>query len=142
MSQPTRMLTTDIRAEWIPKSTWRTPRATYLLLDKEFRFDYDPCPPNAKFNGIFSIWGNRNFVNPPYGAPIRSWLTKGVIEQKAGNLSVFLLPAYTDVAWFHDIVLKHASEIRFLRGRLKFDDKEGNAPFASMICIFRPTVST
>jgi hypothetical protein len=38
------------------------------------------------------------------------------------ELAVFLIPARTDTRWFHDIVLPHAREIRFLRGRLKFGE--------------------
>ena len=136
LSKATRLISQDFRP------TWKTPRLLYQQLNKEFQFDHDPCPPNASINGIFSEWGKSNYVNPPYGAPITSWLTKGIMEMKEGKSSVFLLPAYTDVAWFHEKVLRYASEIRFIKGRLKFDDKEGNAPFASMICIFRPTVST
>src|SRR3990167_8182996 len=120
--------------------TWRTPRALYVPLDHEFHFDYDPCPPNPEVNGIFSEWGGCNFVNPPYGRPIAQWLRKGLGEMRKGKISVFLLPAYTDVAWFHDLVLPYASEIRFLKGRLKFGDSKEGAPFASMLVIFKPTV--
>lgn len=52
---------------------------------------------------------------------------------------VLLIPARTDRASFHDYVLGKA-EIRFLRGRLKFelDGKPmGTAPFPSMIAIWR-----
>ncbi|SRR6266581_2860836 len=125
------------------KPTWNTPRELYLVLDKEFHFDHDPCPANPSLNGIFSQWGHSNYVNPPYGAPIGSWLQKAIQELRNGNSSVFLLPTYTDVAWFHDYVLKYASEIRFIRGRLKFVDekgKRGSSPFGSMICVFKPTV--
>jgi site-specific DNA-methyltransferase (adenine-specific) len=118
---------------------WRTPRHLYIELDAEFHFDFDPCPPDPKFNGVFNEWGKRNFVNPPYGKAIRSWLEKAVAEQEKGNLSVFLLPAYTDVAWFHEVVIPRASEIRFIKGRLNFEDKENCAPFASMIVVFSPS---
>ena len=37
---------------------------------------------------------------------------------------------------FQDFVY-HRSEIRFLRGRLKFGDSKNSAPFPSMIVIFR-----
>ncbi len=38
--------------------------------------------------------------------------------------------------WFHEVVLPHAKEIRFLRGRLKFGGAKKSAPFPSMVCIF------
>lgn len=38
--------------------TWRTPLAAYRLLDTEFQFDHDPCPPNYKIDGLTSEWGD------------------------------------------------------------------------------------
>ena len=45
---------------------WKTPKAVYQVLDAEFNFDHDPCPPNYKVDGLTSEWGGANFVNPPY----------------------------------------------------------------------------
>ncbi len=116
-----------------------TPKEFYDKLNEEFSFNYDPCPSNPDLNGIFSDWGSRCFVNPPYGKKIRSWLEKGLLEINLGHteIAVFLLPAYTDVRWFHEIVLPLSCEIRFIKGRLKFGDHLESAPFASMIVIFR-----
>jgi DNA N-6-adenine-methyltransferase (Dam). len=51
-----------------------------------------------------------------------------------------LIPARTDTTYFHDYIYGKA-EIRFIRGRLKFTDDDGNqfaaAPFPSMVVIFR-----
>lgn len=51
-----------------------------------------------------------------------------------------LLPARTDTSYFHDYIYGHA-EIRFIRGRLRFTDENGNekdaAPFPSMVVIYR-----
>ncbi len=55
---------------------WQTPLATYELLDKEFAFDFDPCPPDPSFDGLSIEWGQRNFVNPPYGREIGKWTKK------------------------------------------------------------------
>lgn len=40
--------------------------------------------------------------------------------------------------WFHEYILLVASEIRFIRGRLKFGGAKSNAPFPSMVVIFKP----
>lgn len=52
---------------------------------------------------------------------------------------VLLIPARTDTSYFHDYVYGKA-EIRFLRGRLRFEDEDGNryppAPFPSMLVIY------
>ena len=66
---------------------------------------------------------------------------KGIHRSDAGGYDVVLLiPARTDTAYFHDYIYRKA-EIRFIRGRLKFTDEEGNAkqsaPFPSMVVIYR-----
>ena len=52
---------------------------------------------------------------------------------------VLLIPARTDTSYFHDHIYGKA-EIRFVRGRLRFTDEEGNAadpaPFPSMVVIY------
>nr|DAE27482.1 MAG TPA: DNA N-6-adenine-methyltransferase [virus sp. ct1Uu26] len=47
-----------------------------------------------------------------------------------------LLPARTDTRRFHDLIYKK-SEIRFIKGRLRFGDEKNSAPFPSMVVIFR-----
>ena len=115
-----------------------TPKAFYNQLDQEFHFDFDPCPPNPSFNGLEVEWKGNVYINPPYGKAIKSWLEKGLKEIEIGNckVAVFLLPSYTDVKWFHEIVLPKSKEIRFIKGRLKFGDHNNSAPFASMLVVF------
>lgn len=113
---------------------WSTPRLLYDELNAEFDFNFDPCPFGDTSGGlIFESWrGRRVFCNPPYGPEIDSWLRR----QSEAELAVYLLPARTDTRWFHSQVLPLASEIRFLRGRLKFGDAINSAPFPSMVPIF------
>ena len=47
-----------------------------------------------------------------------------------------LLPARTDTRYFHDYIYRK-SEIRFIRGRLHFNESKAGAPFPSMLVIFR-----
>lgn len=115
---------------------WRTPKAVYQVLDAEFGFDFDPCPPNPSFDGLEAEWGDVNFVNPPYGNELPKWIRKGFEEWKKGKTVVFLIPSRTDTIWWHDYCMK-ASEIRYIRGRLKFDDHVSSAPFPSAIVIFK-----
>jgi len=42
------------------------PRDFYDKLNKEFNFDFDPCPLYSNFNGLYVEWGRSNFINPPY----------------------------------------------------------------------------
>lgn len=115
---------------------WQTPDAVYQVLDAEFGFTFDPCPSTPTFDGLTIEWGKRNFVNPPYGRQIFKWIKKGYKEASKGKIVVFLLPSRTDTKWFHDYIMK-ATEIRFIKGRLKFKGAINSAPFPSMIVIFR-----
>jgi site-specific DNA-methyltransferase (adenine-specific) len=125
--------------------SWSTPKDVYAALDVEFHFDYDPCPlrdqGTAEHDGLstlFNDWtGKRVFCNPPYGPGIGEWLTRGL----QAEIAVYLIPARTDTKWFHDIVLRKAKEVRFIRGRLKFGGAKQSAPFPSMIIVFRNQVN-
>lgn len=113
---------------------WRTPAKLYMELDKEFHFNYDPCPLGGKENGLEKEWGESTFVNPPYSG-IKEWIKKGFWEWQKGKTIVFLIPSRTDTKWWHEYVMK-ATEIRFIKGRLKFNDAKGSAPFPSAIIVF------
>lgn len=131
---------------------WSTPFSVYNDLNKEFKFDFDPCPLdlNTKtsatlfdfndnkeiFDGLTAVWGDSNFVNPPY-SKIARWVEKSYIEYKKGKIVVLLIPSRTDTRWFHRYCLPFANEIRFCKGRLKFGDAKFTAPFPSMIVIFK-----
>ena len=115
-----------------------TPKTFYDLLDAEFHFDHDPCPPTPAglrpFDGLGDWPGRSVFVNPPYSNP-RPWIQRAVEESAKGKTVVMLLRADTSTRWFHDLILPNA-EVRFVRGRLQF--KQGKpAPFASLVCIFK-----
>jgi hypothetical protein len=119
------------------RDNWKTPKAFYQALHAEFGFDFDPCPPNPRFDGLVVEWGMSNYVNPPYGNVIGLWLAKAKEQQAKGKLSVFLIPSRTDTKWWHEYAMT-ATEIRFIKGRLKFDDQKNCAPFPSALLVFRP----
>jgi len=114
---------------------WRTPEKIYQELNKEFSFDFDPCPPNPTFNGLEVEWKEKNFINPPY-SEVAKWIKKGYEESLKGKLCVFLVASRTDTKWFHEYVLPYAKEIKFIKGRLKFSGHNNSAPFPSVIIIF------
>lgn len=114
---------------------WSTPVNLYAELDKEFHFDFDPCPLGGT-TGLEDDWGAHVFCNPPY-SNIKGFLEKAKCElSKGSKVIVFLVPSRTDTRWFHDHVYNQA-EIRFIKGRLKFGNSKNSAPFPSMIAIFR-----
>lgn len=127
---------------------WATPQGFFDKLNNEFNFTLDPCatPDNAKCDkyytaecdGLKQEWqGHRVFCNPPYGKEIKHWVKKCYEESlKENTLVVMLIPARTDTTYFHDYIYNNA-ELRFVRGRLKFGDGKGSAPFPSMIVIFK-----
>ena len=127
---------------------WATPQYLFDQLDAEFHFDLDPAATDENHkceryftkadDGLKKSWGGqRVFCNPPYGRQIGKWVEKGYREaQKPNTTVVMLLPARTDNGWFHDYILGKA-EIRFIRGRVRFGDSKMNAPFPSMIVIWK-----
>lgn len=117
---------------------WKTPKEFYQALDAEFRFTHDPCPFRSVQNNLDEEWGERNFINPPY-SQIEKWVKKAFQEYQKGRLCVMLIPSRTDTRWWHDYVMK-ASEIRFVKGRLRFSGAKHNAPFPSAIIVFKPEV--
>ena len=125
---------------------WSTPKELYDKLNKEFNFDFDPCPLHADFDGLSIEWGDRNFVNPPYSRKIKEkFVLKAIDEQDKGKLSVMLLPVSTSTKLFHDWILPCATKIRFIKGRVKFEGINTKGEYVvnksgmhdSMIVIFR-----
>lgn len=127
---------------------WATPQELFDKLNEEFNFTLDPCatPQNHKCeqyftkeqDGLKMDWGGQCvFCNPPYGRSLKEWVKKCYTESlKEGTVVVMLIPARTDTQYFHDYI-QHRSEVRFIRGRLKFGEAENGAPFPSMIVIYR-----
>lgn len=125
----------DFTKSRISKSDdWSTPEKVYAALDAEFHFNDDPCPLGgvALQDGLSRDWGSSVFMNPPYSKPA-PWCQKAYEESLKGKTVVGLLRGDTSTAWFHDWVLGKA-EIRFVRGRIKFNGKP--APFASLIVVW------
>ena len=127
---------------------WSTPKSFFDLLNKEFKFNLDPCATkeNAKCkkfftekeDGLEKSWGGyRVFCNPPYGRNLKYWVKKAYEEsKKKSTLVVLLIPARTDTSYFHEYIYGR-SEIRFIRGRLKFGSSKNSAPFPSMVVYYK-----
>ena len=127
---------------------WATPTAFYEELNKVFNFTLDPCATDAnhkckkyftkEIDGLAQSWaGEVVFCNPPYGRELGNWVKKCYEEHiKNGITVVMLIPARTDTTYFHAYIYNYA-EIRFIKGRLKFNDGKQGAPFPSMLVIYR-----
>ena len=68
---------------------WATPKWLYDELDKEFHFDFDPCPLHSNQDGLNIVWGRSNFINPPYGREIGKWIAKAYQEARGGGHCVY-----------------------------------------------------
>jgi phage N-6-adenine-methyltransferase len=133
------------------KDDWATPPYFYDELNAEFNFDHDPCPLffgeiTPENDGLLSVWGERNYINPPYSRMLKeAFVRKAICEANNGKLCVMLLPVSTSTKLFHDYILPNKTEIRFVRGRIPFEGVntfgekvgKGSAPMHdSMIVVF------
>lgn len=130
---------------------WCTPQDFFDNLNSEFDFALDAAATDKtakcalyytpETDGLAQSWdcGGAVFCNPPYGREIGKWVKKAHDEARKGVTIVLLIPARTDTTYFHDYIYGK-SEIRFIRGRLRFADADGNsadpAPFPSMLVIY------
>lgn len=125
--------------------TWRTPRHIFDPLHQEFDFTLDaaasaentllPRYCSVEDDALTQSWTDeRVWCNPPYGRGMDRWIAK--MASGEADVAVGFIPARTDTRWFHDYVLGIA-EVRYLKGRVTFVGAKSNAPFPSMLCIWR-----
>lgn len=123
---------------------WATPQGVFDKLNDEFGFTIDVAatPTNTKCPRFYTIdddslsqsWDRETvWCNPPYGPQLTHWVYKAATSAAT---VVMLVPARTDVKWFHNYVLGRA-DIRFIKGRLTFGEAKDPAPFPCMLLIFR-----
>jgi phage N-6-adenine-methyltransferase len=130
---------------------WATPTTTKHELIAEFgAFDLDVAtmPHNpmdaARFfteseDGLKQTWTGQNvYMNPPYGRVITQWVQYAIDQYEAGHAKqiVMLLPSRTDTKWFHLLYDHPHAELRFYRGRLRFNDAKP-APMPSVLIVLR-----
>ena len=123
---------------------WTTPKDLFDELNSEFTFSLDVASTDDNAlcevhytkddDGLSQEWTGAVWCNPPYGREIGKWIAKAASTHE-GGVVVCLVPARTDTSWWHDYAIK-ASEIRFIRGRLRFGDSKNCAPFPSAILVF------
>ena len=114
---------------------WKTPDAIYNALNARYNFDFDPCPYQADFDGLAISWGGANFINPPYSRKLKeACVIKALEESRRGKLCVLLLPVSTSTALFHDVIKPNAKSIEFVRGRIKFEQRDEHGVFRAHGC--------
>jgi hypothetical protein len=120
------------------KHYWLTPPDVYKKLNNEFHFDFDPCPypkPDT-FDGLTNDWGQRNYVNPPFGSIMHqgptdkkpkkkgptAWARKAIAEYRRGKSVVLVYPIDKWIL----MLLAEGAEVRNL-GDIKWLATEDNS---------------
>lgn len=144
MSTSTSHIDTDHQSQLLPeknkfhigngengKHYWLTPPDLLGLLSAEFGpFDFDPCPyPKPDdFDGLTCEWGQRNYVNPPFGSIMHqgpddkkpkkkgptAWVRKAISEYSKGKLVVLVYPVDKWVLMLVKVIFGEHGNIRNL----------------------------
>lgn len=129
------------------REDWGTPAPLFEALHEEFRFTVDAAasPENAllprystdKTNGLAHEWSGLSvYVNPPFNQPaLAEWSQKAWIETRHPNTTaVLLVPVKSDQRWWGTWAIR--SQVRFLRGRVKFVGAKSAFPVPCAVLVF------
>lgn len=132
------------------KQDWSTPPALFRLLSARwgpFTLDAAAHQGNARCerwlgpggvheDALAAPWdpargeqgfGSPVWLNPPYGRQVGRWLTRARVQAGfTGRKVVCLTFARTDTRWWHDEVMRYASFVDLIRGRVVFTDAQGH----------------
>ena len=110
---------------------WLTPPELYAEQNREYGFDFDPCP-NPRPDGYNSLelpWGQMNYCNPPFRKTEgnthgpTAFVRKAISEQAQGKSTVLLIPAQSYI----NLLLAAGAELR-PAGRTRFLEVETREP--------------
>lgn len=105
-------------------------------LDAEFHFTCHVEATDPR-QWLQTDWGTRTFCVVDHG-DVECWLTKAHEQAQRPEVEcvVCLCPARTNTEYFHEIVLRKADEVRFIKGRLKMQGHTKQSPFPSCVVVF------
>jgi phage N-6-adenine-methyltransferase len=123
---------------------YETPWSLFNELDAEFGFTLDVCASDKNYkvenyisesqDALSQEWFGTCWMNPPYKS-LGKWVAKAYKEsQKEDCIVVCLIPARTNTLWWHEYCMK--GEIRFIKGRPKFEGCKHGLPQPLAIVIF------
>lgn len=131
------------------KHYWLTPwdDPVFIALKEEFGPFFDPCPyplPDG-FDGLTCEWGQRNYVNPPFGSIVHqgkkkgptAWVRKAIIEWQKGKLVVLVYPIDKWVLMLLKAILGEHASVRNLgdvRWLAKEDGSQGKGTGRHIAC--------
>ena len=114
---------------------WSTPQDMYKQYIDILGY-YDPCPLFSDDTDITQYASIKQFINPPY-SNIKAWVDYAIgCHIRYQEDIVLLVPSRTDTKWFHDL-LDYGVDLEFIKGRLKFGNQKGSAPFPSVLIHLR-----
>ena len=128
---------------------YATPWDLFNKLDEEFRFTLDACADSVNHkcdnyytkeqDSLSKEWNGVCWMNPPY-KDMKKWVIKAYNESRKDNTTVVcLIPARTNTNWWHEYCMK--GEIRFIKGRPKFEGCIHGLPQPLAIVIFNKNIS-
>ena len=136
------------------KQDWETPQELFDNLNSEFDFELDAfaSAKNAKCKHFFTEqddsfkqdWTKYKsiFINPPYTSKVQDEVLKKIndtISSDWRGVIVLLIPARTDTKRWHDYIFNKADDIRFIKGRLRFEVDgipSGSSTFPSEVIVY------
>lgn len=128
---------------------YATPWDLFNKLNDEFNFTLDVCANKINHkcekyyteeqNSLLMEWHGVCWMNPPY-KDMKKWVIKAYNESRKNNTTVVcLIPARTNTNWWHKYCMK--GEIRFIKGRPKFEGCIHGLPQPLAIVIFNKNIS-
>ena len=129
------------------KQTWETPQDFFDKVNDVFDFTLDACAEHetAKVDKYFTVdddaltqdWNGIVWCNPPYGREQVKFIEKARNESTKNDATVVvLIPARPETRVWQNVIFKDASQVCFIKGRLKFGGSKENAPFPSAMVVF------
>lgn len=132
----------QFRTSFTGENEWYTP-GVYIAAAKEVmgHISLDPASSDIaqeriaamsyftkENDGLEQEWFGNIWMNPPYSQPLICSFIKKLVdeyESKRVEEAIILTHNYTDTSWFH-LAESKAALICFTRGRIRFEDKDGN----------------
>ena len=126
---------------------YSTPKEIFEPLQKGFNIVLDVCASgennkcdiyfSKEQNSLKQDWhkiGNA-WMNPPFSRDLKKWVEKAYTEAQKGINVVCLLPVRSNTIWWHKFIIDTKSEVRFLKGEIKFNGMDRGLwlPFAIVI---------
>jgi site-specific DNA-methyltransferase (adenine-specific) len=116
---------------------WEAPERLVRELGIEFG-GFDLVIKSTDDETIYPWAEKRIFLSNNSEGRTGSRLHRALKASKAGATVVCLVNVATERDYWHDFILPHAAQIRFIRGRLRFQkNADSTAPFASAVVVFR-----